>query len=232
MDKIKIMIVDDQTLMREGLRTILGLEDDLDIVGVAENGAKAVEMAKELSPHVILMDIRMPEMNGVESTKTIKKFLPDSKIIILTTFDDDEFIIDALKNGASGYFLKDLPSDSLISAIRDAFKGVVIMQPEIMTKLMASIVSSDKRQQQEMDSENTEDFPRSVDQDIKRDLEDTTGKLTKREYEIFMLMKEGMSNKEIAQKLFITEGTVKNYVSIIYDKLNVKDRTKAIFKTL
>jgi DNA-binding NarL/FixJ family response regulator len=213
-DKIKILIVDDQTLMREGLRTILNLEEDMEIVAVAENGLKAIELSEQHSPDIILMDIRMPEMNGVESTKRIKSFLPKTKIIILTTFDDDEFIIEALKNGASGYFLKDLPSDSLISAIRDAHKGVVIMQPEIMAKLMATIVEQETPAR------------------ISKDNDESISKLTKREYEIYMLMKGGLSNKEIAQKLFITEGTVKNYVSIIYDKLDVKDRTKAIFKTM
>lgn len=228
MDKIRLLIVDDQTLMREGLRTILGLEDDMEVVGVAENGARAVELARQLSPppDVILMDIRMPEMNGVESTKEIKSFLPESKVIILTTFDDDEFIIDALRNGASGYFLKDLPSDSLISAIRDAYRGVVIMQPEIMNKLMASIVDGSKYQTTQGASKKTEVQSSRMEQ------EELTTKLTKREGEIYQLMREGLSNKEIAQKLFLTEGTVKNYVSILYDKLDVKDRTKAIFKSL
>lgn len=212
MEKIRILIVDDQTLMREGLRTILSLEDDMEVVGLAENGFRAIELAKELKPDIILMDIRMPEMNGVDSTKAIKNLLPEVKIIILTTFDDDEFIIEALKNGASGYFLKDLPSDSLISSIKDAYKGVVIMHPEIMAKLVANISCKD------LDSNK----PKEIDQDL--------NKLTKREAEIYLLMKEGLSNKEIAAKLFITEGTVKNYVSIIYDKLDVKDRTKAIFK--
>jgi DNA-binding NarL/FixJ family response regulator len=212
MDKIKLLIVDDQNLMREGLKTILSLEEDLEVIGLAENGIKAIELAKAFEPDVILMDIRMPEMSGVESTKIIKTFLPNVKIIILTTFDDDEFIIEALRNGASGYFLKDLPSDSLISSIRDAYKGIVIMQPEIMAKLMASISSVDFNTNNSKESEFT------------------LSKLTKREVEIYRLMKEGLSNKEIAGKLFITEGTVKNYVSIIYDKLEVKDRTKAIFK--
>jgi DNA-binding NarL/FixJ family response regulator len=214
MDKIKLLIVDDQNLMREGLKTILSLEEDLEVIGLAENGLKAIELAKAFEPDVILMDIRMPEMSGVESTKAIKAFLPNTKIIILTTFDDDEFIIEALRNGASGYFLKDLPSDSLISSIRDAYKGIVIMQPEIMAKLVASISSLD--------------FGTSNSKDSELGL----NKLTKREVEIYKLMKEGLSNKEIASKLFITEGTVKNYVSIIYDKLEVKDRTKAIFKEL
>jgi len=214
MEKIRLLIVDDQNLMREGLRTILALEEDLEVVGLAENGLKAIELAKTFEPDVILMDIRMPEMNGVESTKVIKSFLPNVKIIILTTFDDDEFIIDALRNGASGYFLKDLPSDSLISSIRDAYKGIVIMQPEIMAKLMASISNIDFSPSNSKESELS------------------LNKLTKRELEIYKLMKEGLSNKEISSKLFITEGTVKNYVSIIYDKLEVKDRTKAIFKEL
>jgi DNA-binding NarL/FixJ family response regulator len=212
MDKIKILIVDDQTLMREGLKTILSLEEDMEVVGLAENGIAAIELSNKLMPDVILMDIRMPEMNGVESTKEIKRIYPNIKIIILTTFDDDEFIIEALSHGASAYFLKDLPSDSLISSIRDAHKGVILMQPEIIAKLMASITAKTN-------------VSNSSDEEYQG-----LNKLTKREAEIYVLIKEGLSNKEIAIKLFITEGTVKNYVSIIYDKLNVKDRTKAIFK--
>jgi DNA-binding NarL/FixJ family response regulator len=213
MNKIKILIVDDQTLMREGLKTILSLEEDMEVVGLAENGTKAIELSKKLMPDVILMDIRMPGMNGVESTKEIKRSSPNIKIIILTTFDDDEFIIDALSHGASAYFLKDLPSDSLISSIRDAHKGVVLMQPEIVAKLVNNINSKDI-------------VSNSYEEEYQ-----VLNKMTKREGEIYLLIKEGFSNKEIAAKLFITEGTVKNYVSVIYDKLDVKDRTKAIFKS-
>jgi DNA-binding NarL/FixJ family response regulator len=212
MDKIKILIVDDQTLMREGLKTILSLEEDMEVVGLAENGIAAIELSNKLMPDVILMDIRMPVMNGVESTKEIRRVSPNIKIIILTTFDDDEFIIEALSHGASAYFLKDLPSDSLISSIRDAHKGVILMQPEIVAKLMASITAKDN-------------ISNSSDEEYQG-----LNKFTKREAEIYKLIKDGLSNKEIASKLFITEGTVKNYVSIIYDKLDVKDRTKAIFK--
>jgi len=208
--KIKIMITDDQRLMREGLKTILDLEQDLTVVQLAENGRDALNKIADTLPDVVLMDIRMPVMDGVECTKIIKQQYPHIKVIILTTFDDDEFIIEALKNGAVGYILKDLSSEKLVGAIRDAYDGNSIMQPEIAAKVISHITGIIK---EPIHSNATSEIkPRS--------------ELTDRENDVLQLVGKGMSNIEIAKKLFISEGTVKNYISNLYSKLEVNDRSK------
>lgn len=216
------MITDDQRLMREGLKTLLDLEDDLTVVQLCENGKDTLEKLPSIKPDVILMDIRMPVMDGVECTRIIKQQYPEVKVLILTTFDDDEFIIDALKNGAVGYILKDLSSEKLVSAIRDAYKGNSIMQPEIAAKVISHI----------SESINYSDF-KSVNKDSQAIMKsviskegNTKLKLTDREREILNLVGEGMSNTEIAKKLYISVGTVKNYISNLYSKLEVEDRSK------
>lgn len=207
---IKIMIVDDQRLMREGLKTILELEQDLSVVQLAENGRDALSKIAAAQPEVILMDIRMPVMDGVECTGIIKKQFPAIKVLILTTFDDDEFIIEALKNGAVGYLLKDLSSEKLVGAIRDVYEGNSIMQPEIAAKVIAHITGAIK----EPVRSNTDLEPLHQDE------------LTDREREVLQLVGKGMSNTEIAKKLYISVGTVKNYISNLYSKLEVNDRSK------
>jgi DNA-binding NarL/FixJ family response regulator len=205
---IRLLLVDDQTLMRDGLKTILDLEEDMEVIGTCDNGHTAYQLASELNPDVILMDIRMPLMNGVESVKLIKKEFPDIIVIMLTTFDDDEFIIEALSNGANGYLLKDINANKLIDAIRDGVNGTLLM-PSIVAAKLAARLSSPlipiKIQKQEM-------------------LLD----LSEREIEIALLLIKGYSNKQIASELFITEGTTKNYISSIYSKINISDRTKAV----
>ncbi|MDF2591133.1 MAG: two component transcriptional regulator, LuxR family [Clostridia bacterium] len=208
--KIRVLITDDQRLMREGLKTILDLEQDLTVVDLAENGRDALDKIADTQPDVILMDIRMPVMDGVECTGIIKQQYPDIKVIILTTFDDDEFIIDALKNGAVGYLLKDLSSDKLVSAIRDAYNGNSIMQPEIAAKVIAHITGTMK----EPARNNTTSEPKYAEE------------LTSRERDVLQLVGKGMSNSEISRKLYISEGTVKNYISNLYAKLEVDDRSK------
>lgn len=207
--KIKIMIVDDQRLMREGLRTILDLEQDMTVVSLAENGKDALDKIPNAQPDVVLMDIRMPVMDGVECTGIMKQQHPNIKVLILTTFDDDEFIIDALKNGAVGYILKDLSSEKLVTAIRDAYNGNSIMQPEIAAKLISHItgVSRDNAHSSESSEMQKEE-------------------LTDREKDVLKLVGKGMSNTEIAKKLYISEGTVKNYISSLYDKLDINERNK------
>lgn len=208
--KIKVMITDDQRLMREGLKTILDLEQDLTVVQLAENGRDALDKIADAQPDVILMDIRMPIMDGVECTKVIKQQYPDIKVLILTTFDDDEFIIDALRNGAVGYILKDLSSEKLVGAIRDVYNGNSIMQPEIAAKLISHITGTVK--EPVVSHAATESKPKS--------------ELTEREKDVLELVGKGMSNIEIAKKLYISEGTVKNYISNLYSKLEVNDRSK------
>ncbi|MDF2532467.1 MAG: two component transcriptional regulator, LuxR family [Clostridia bacterium] len=208
--KIKVMIADDQRLMREGLKTILELEQDLTVVQLAENGRDALSKIEDAEPDVMLMDIRMPVMDGVECTRIIKQQYPHIKVIILTTFDDDEFIIEALKNGAVGYLLKDLSSEKLVGAIRDAYNGNSIMQPEIAAKVIAHITGTVKEavhNNEALELKNTEE-------------------LTSREKDVLQLVGKGMSNTEISKMLYISEGTVKNYISNLYAKLEVNDRSK------
>lgn len=210
--EIKVMIVDDQRLMREGLRTILDLEHDISVIHLAENGEDALAKIKLGEPDVVLMDIRMPVMNGVECTAAIKRNYPHIKVVILTTFDDDEYIIDALSNGAEGYILKDLPSEKLLSSIRDVYNGNSIMQPEIASKVIAHIT----RNKGASPGNRITTGGSQVDE------------LTDREKEVLILVAKGMNNQEIAKNLFISVGTVKNYISSIYDKIGVKERSKAI----
>lgn len=202
---IKVLIADDQTLMRDGLKTILDLEEDIEVIATAENGEIAFQKSIELTPDVILMDIRMPIMNGVDSVKKIKSILPKVAVIMLTTFDDDEYIIEALSNGASGYLLKDMPSEKLIEAIRDSLKGQLFIPTNIAAKLISRLYEKEA-------SKNT----------LKRDLS-----LSERELQVSSLLIEGYNNKQISSKLFISEGTVKNYISNIYRKIGISDRTKA-----
>lgn len=208
--KIKVMITDDQRLMREGLKTILDLEEDMAVVQLAENGRDALDKIAAAQPDVMLMDIRMPVMDGVECTGIIRQQYPDVKVLILTTFDDDEFIIDALKNGAVGYLLKDLPSEKLVGAIRDVYKGNSIMQPEIAAKVISHITGVKR------DPAGSNITPEQK----------LTEELTEREKEVLQLVGKGLSNSEIAKKLFISEGTVKNYISNLYGKLELNDRSK------
>ncbi|MEG1795503.1 MAG: response regulator transcription factor [Clostridium sp.] len=216
--KIKVMITDDQRLMREGLKTLLDLEEDLTVVELAENGKDALEKLQSAKPDVILMDIRMPVMDGVECTKVIKQQYPRVKVIILTTFDDDEFIIEALKNGAVGYILKDLSSEKLVEVIKDAYKGNSIMQPEIAAKVISHITGSVKELKHH-------EVPKEIHMNTTKVINHIS-ELTEREGEILHLVGEGMSNTEIAKKLYISVGTVKNYISNLYSKLEIDDRSK------
>lgn len=204
------MIVDDQRLMREGLKTILDLEEDLTVVQLGENGRDALDKIPSVQPDVLLMDIRMPIMDGVECTRIIKQQYPDIKVLILTTFDDDELIIDALKNGAVGYILKDFSSEKLVVAIKDVYNGNFIMQPEIAAKVISRISGKAK-----------ESVCYNTDAGLNINLD-----LTDREKDVLKLVGKGMANKEIANKLYISEGTVKNYISNLYSKLEIDDRSK------
>ena len=203
MKPIRILLVDDQTIIREGIRSLLTTHVDIAVVGEAGDGLLAVELAKGLKPDVVLMDIRMPKMDGVEATRAIKAELPDTVIIVLTTFDDDEYVINAMTYGATGYLLKDIGSDKLVEAIRDGLSGSIILPGRIAAKITAHLQTP------------------SV---LKASVED----FTQREIEIIRLMAAGQSNTEISKALFLTVGTVKNYISQIYLKLNVSDRANAV----
>lgn len=213
MEKIKVVLVDDQTLFVESLRTVLETRaDDMIVVGVANEGGQAVEVVAETCPDIVLMDVRMPGMNGVESTGLIKERYPDTRVLMLTTFDDDQYVIEALRLGAVGYLLKNMPPAELISAIRAVYEGGVLISPQVANKLVGLLTNSQNRIEE---NQNNNPIASLVNQ------------LSSREKEILQLMAEGLDNKEIAKKLFIAEQTVKNYVSVIYSKLGVRDRVQA-----
>lgn len=205
--KIKILLADDQRLMRDGLRTLLELEDDMVVAGEAENGRMALELADSLQPDVILMDVRMPEVDGVEATRQLGLQHPDIKVIILTTFDDESIIFDGLRAGALGYLLKDVSGTELAEAVRQVYRGGALIQPSVARKVLAEFTR----------------LPASS----KVKPASTSDPLSNREEEILLWLGRGLSNKEIALRLNLTEGTIKNYVSGILQKLGVQDRTQA-----
>lgn len=211
------MIVDDQAIIREGLRMMLSLCEDINIVAEASNGKEALEIVNEKDIDVILMDIRMPVMNGVEAADSIKKIYPNVKILILTTFKEDEYVFEALKNGADGYILKDIKSDEIIKGIKTVYEGNMLLQPEITVKVVKAL----NNLKNNMDKTN-EDGRWVQNTRIEGKYEE----LTLRESEIAKLVAEGKSNKEISKMLFITEGTVKNHLSRVLAKLQLRDRTQ------
>jgi DNA-binding NarL/FixJ family response regulator len=208
---IKILIVDDQSLFREALKTLLNASPDFEIVGDASNGEEALRMVLQHSPNIVLMDLRMPIMDGVEATKRILQMGKSVKVIVLTTFDDDENVFEALRAGAVGYLLKDVSSEKLYEAIKAANQGEYFLLPSITAKLVSefSKISKPAAKSQEMFLPDP---------------------LSPREIEIIKLVATGASNKEIADKLVISEGTVKNHLSSILSKLSVRDRMQAVLK--
>ncbi|MDA1678529.1 MULTISPECIES: response regulator [unclassified Bacillus cereus group] len=204
--KIKVLLVDDHTVVLKGLAFFLSTQEDLELVGEASNGKEALVKVGETNPDVVLMDLYMPEMDGVEATGCIKKEYPDVKVIVLTSFSDQAHVLPALRAGASGYILKDVEPDQLVEAIRSAYKGNIQLHPDIANALLS----------QTLPVEEKEEEP-SIQVDV----------LTARENEVLQLLAKGMSNKEIASVLVITEKTVKAHVSSILSKLNLSDRTQA-----
>jgi len=208
---IKILLVDDQPLFVESLKISLqSYVDDIDIVGIAKNGAEAVTMATELEPEIILMDAHMPVMNGVEATRRIRESHPEMKIIMLSTYDEDEYVHEALHFGAVGYLLKDISPTELIAAIRALQSGIIQISPQIASRLINRMYSESEPKQ-----ESTGKF-------------EWFGTLTAREREIFGLIAIGFDNHQISKKLGLAEQTVRNNISIIYSKLEVKDRFEII----
>jgi DNA-binding NarL/FixJ family response regulator len=201
---ISLLLVDDQNLIRQGLKSLLELEPDLVVVGEAENGAIAIDRVRELQPNVVLMDIRMPVMDGVTATKQICQKFPNVNILVLTTFDNDTYVTAAIKNGAKGYLLKDTPSEEIAAAIRAVALGYTHLAPGMIDKIMSGQIDR---------SEIT--------------LPPELAELTPRELEILKLIAVGSNNREIAGQLYISEGTVKNHVTNILTRLNVRDRTQA-----
>ncbi|ATW25161.1 response regulator transcription factor [Candidatus Formimonas warabiya] len=208
---IQVLVADDQDILVEGLKMILGKEGDIHICATASNGKEAYALCRRHAPDVILMDVKMPEMNGVDATGRIKKDFPQVKIIVLTTFTDDEFIYEALKNGASGYLLKDAPPREIAQAIRTVYQGGALIPSEVAVKVL------DQFSQMARGHAGKEQDPRAA-------------LLTERETDICRLVGEGKNNKEIAHALFLSEGTVKNHITRILIKLDLRDRTQlAVF---
>ncbi|MEO0406432.1 MAG: response regulator transcription factor [Cyanobacteria bacterium P01_A01_bin.135] len=203
--KIRTLLVDDQYLIREGIASLLELEAAIEVVGMAGNGKEAIAKALDLKPQIILMDVRMPEMSGVEATANIRKAVPACQVIMLTTFDDEEFIVQSLLAGACGYLMKDIPPKDLVQAIKLAHAGVYQLAPEVAGKLVGALQGK-----QAPASPKPEDTP-----------------LTARELEVLKLIAKGTTNKGIAQALYVSEGTVKNHVSNILMRLELRDRTQA-----
>jgi DNA-binding NarL/FixJ family response regulator len=201
---MRVIICDDQATVRDGLVMLLKLEPDIDIVGTAEDGAEAVQMVADKGPDLILMDLKMPIMNGVEATRQIMMKYPQVKVLVLTTYADDEWLFDAIQAGASGYLLKDTPREELIRAVRGTAAGKTYIDPSIAKKVLDQVSS---RQTQ----------PATL----------VTSKLTEREVEVLRLIAKGLSNADIADSLFLSDGTVRNHVSAILAKLGVNDRTQA-----
>jgi len=210
MTLIRILLVDDQALFREGLRTLLSAQPDFDVVGEAADGEEALRRAAELRPSVVLMDLRMPVLDGVAATRRLHVTQPDCRVIALTTFDDDEYVFDALRAGAVGYLLKDASSEKLFEAIRAAARGASFLQPSIAAKVVA-------------------EFARLADQSPQR-RQPLIEALSDRELEVLRLVATGATNKEIGAALFIAGGTVKNHLTNILGKLGVRDRTQAALK--
>ncbi|KXZ40189.1 two component transcriptional regulator, LuxR family [Alkalithermobacter thermoalcaliphilus JW-YL-7 = DSM 7308] len=201
--KINVLIVDDHALMREGLKRILELEDNINVVDTASDGLDAIEKFKKLDIDVILLDINMPKLNGIETLRKLKNMDSSIKVIMLTIYDEREYLLETLNIGANGYILKDLDSSSLVSAIINVNNGGVYVHPNLAGELF-----------KEINAQKTKDKKEGIDS------------LTRREYEVMCCIAEGLSNKQISQKLVISEKTVKNHVSSILRKLKLDDRTK------
>lgn len=207
MEVIKILIADDHPVVREGLFAMLSREPDFDVVGEAKDGGDAVNKTNELNPDVVLMDLRMPEMDGVEAMRQIKAVRPDVKFIILTTFSDDEYIFSGIEAGARAYLLKDAPREELFKAIRAVYRGESLIQPVVASKLLDRFTELSRR------------APSGEE-------------LSGREVEILQLMAKGAANKEISAQLSISQSTVKTHISSIFQKLGVNDRTEAVTQAL
>lgn len=209
---IKVLIVDDDPFIRQSLQVLLGIDQNLEVVGAASDGNEALELLERgVVADVVLMDIRMPSCGGVEGTANIKKAFPQIAILMLTTFDDDEYIIEALRNGASGYLLKNIPPDRIIQGIKTVHEGNMLIHPDIARKLATFLQPAARHES--LQAQPLEAFG-----------------LTKTELAVVASIAEGHTNKEIAGQLFLSEGTIKNYITEILSKLALRDRTQiAIF---
>lgn len=204
---VRILIADDHALLRQGIKNVLDLEDDLVTVGEAADGEEAIAKTRELQPDLLLLDLNMPKVNGLEVIKNVKQALPDLKVLVLTILDDENYLFEVIKNGAAGYVLKDIEPRMLVQAIRAVYAGESFIYPTLTKKLI-----------------NEVNRAQSLERGHRRGRDD---RLTYREMEVLQLIAQGMSNAEIAGQLFLSEKTVKNHLTSIFRKLNVSDRTQA-----
>ncbi len=211
--KVRVLVVDDQRLIREGIASLLNIQEGVEVVGTAEDGQGAVEQALALSPDVVLMDVRMPVMDGATATATLTRQLPASQVLMLTTFDDEDYIVKALQAGAKGYLLKDIPVGDLAQAIRLAHAGIFQLDPAVAGKLVGALNRPDKTPSPLSSPASAPHPPPDA--------------LTDREREVLRLIATGATNREIAVQLVVSEGTVKNHVSNILSRLGLRDRTQA-----
>jgi DNA-binding NarL/FixJ family response regulator len=206
---IRVLVCDDQLIVCEGLKAILKTAPGIEVIGTAQNGAQALEMAAHQPPDIVLMDLKMPVMNGIKATREMRSRFAQIKVLVLTTYDADDWVFDAIRSGASGYLLKDTPRDELIAAIEGTIMGDTFVSPRVATRLFARVAQS---------AEPSESFAIHT--------------LSEREREVLALIARGFTNSDIADRLHLSTGTVRNYVSIILDKLNVSDRTQAAILAL
>ncbi|MGE0871171.1 MAG: response regulator [Kofleriaceae bacterium] len=209
MTAVRVLLVDDQTLFRAGLRTLLSTRAEVEVVGDAENGQAALALAAQVRPDVVLVDLKMPVLDGVATTRRLRVQLPTCRVVALTTFEDDELVFEVLRAGAVGYLLKDAPIGTLIDAILAASRGESVLQPSVASKVLA-----------ELSRLSTTGAPATNE----------LSRLSDRERDVLRLIARGASNKEIAAALFLAEGTVKNHVTNILTKLGVSDRTQAALR--
>ncbi|MCX6055817.1 MAG: response regulator transcription factor [Chloroflexi bacterium] len=201
---MRVIICDDQAIVRDGLELLLKLEKDIEVVAVAQDGAEVLDLVGKHLPDLVLMDLKMPGMNGVEATRQIHVRYPATRVLVLTTFDDDEWVFDAVRAGACGYLLKDTPREKVIEAIRGTMNGKAYLDPQVTAKILDQVASKQEQ-------------PQSL----------ITAKLTSRELDVLRLIAHGFSNLVIADRLHLSEGTVRNHVSAILSKLDLSDRTQA-----
>lgn len=201
---IKVLICDDQYIVTEGLSKILSSNVEFEVIGTAHDGQEALEMTADTHPDLVLLDLKMPVMNGITATRKIKEQIPDTKVLILTTYDDDEWLFDALKAGADGYLLKDTPPEELLKAIQGTVEGKAFIDPNVTSKIIKKVSSGPSALQ-----------------------EKTNFDLSQREQEILSFIAQGLSNAAIANRLYLSEGTIRNYTSDLFQKLGVSDRTQA-----
>ena len=226
MDKIRVLLVDDQEIIRQGLALIIGQQPDIAVVGQVGDGESAVQLAQTTRPDVVLMDIKMPILNGIQATRQIRASLPNTRVIILTTYDVDGWVFDGIRAGAQGYLLKDTPPNELISGIRKVHAGESLLDPAIAGKVMSEFRRISGAEHEPVQTHSAAKPVSTSPAEPNPPIE----KLTERESEILALLTKGLNNRDIAAQLFLSEGTVRNYVSSIMAKLHANDRTQAVIK--